>query len=313
MNRLSGGDLSDLGDSRRRLGRRRNGSPNMIMRAQYSSFQPPYFVVSYIYYYPWLEDPSSHGPASSLNPLAFGNGVYYGNWWNQPLSRFAYSGDYMLGYMGSPWVVVDVPAPYNSSIQHHRINRRRSPSNHRSGSSSSSGAARLPPPPSQAARRCNATRPCSRETRLISNRALEDHPPQASTDLASGLLTALNITETSTSHGSNNREAEDGDVHGGRETSITMDQGNLDLMIALARSDPELSSESILRMITVRTSQQPSTSQGDQAPDPCIICLNNLNHEPVVRRLNCGHEYHLDCIETWLQQKRECPICRSRE
>lgn len=29
-----------------------------------------------------------------------------------------------------------------------------------------------------------------------------------------------------------------------------------------------------------------------------------------LRKLGCGHSYHLSCIKQWLQQKNACPVCK---
>ncbi|EXB50310.1 NEP1-interacting protein-like 1 [Morus notabilis] len=43
----------------------------------------------------------------------------------------------------------------------------------------------------------------------------------------------------------------------------------------------------------------------------CSICLQEVKREESVRRLpNCGHFFHLDCIDQWLMRQGSCPICR---
>ena len=41
----------------------------------------------------------------------------------------------------------------------------------------------------------------------------------------------------------------------------------------------------------------------------CSICLNNLKSS-IFLKSRCGHQYHLDCMKKWMEQKSECPICR---
>ncbi|KAI9479554.1 hypothetical protein BDB00DRAFT_793197 [Zychaea mexicana] len=42
----------------------------------------------------------------------------------------------------------------------------------------------------------------------------------------------------------------------------------------------------------------------------CVICLEAFVQGDVLRILPCGHEYHCDCIDTWLTKKSaSCPLC----
>jgi hypothetical protein len=43
----------------------------------------------------------------------------------------------------------------------------------------------------------------------------------------------------------------------------------------------------------------------------CSICLMEVGKEEAMRRLPCGHCFHVDCIDTWLQQCNNCPLCRT--
>ena len=40
----------------------------------------------------------------------------------------------------------------------------------------------------------------------------------------------------------------------------------------------------------------------------CVICLNEINKDEKV--LDCNHVFHKECIEKWMKEKTECPICR---
>lgn len=109
MNREDG-DSSNSGDyhNSRRLEPRENYVHGGMM-TQYSGFQPTYSVVSYVYYYPWVDPttypvPSSYGEAGRrgaahrTSPLADGNGGFYitaagtSSWWDQSRSSRASSG-----------------------------------------------------------------------------------------------------------------------------------------------------------------------------------------------------------------------------
>jgi hypothetical protein len=40
----------------------------------------------------------------------------------------------------------------------------------------------------------------------------------------------------------------------------------------------------------------------------CAICL--LECVGLVKRLECGHQYHADCIDNWLKRQNTCALCR---
>jgi len=41
----------------------------------------------------------------------------------------------------------------------------------------------------------------------------------------------------------------------------------------------------------------------------CYICMSEFNSGCKVMVLRCMHNFHLDCITPWLQDKRCCPLC----
>ena len=42
----------------------------------------------------------------------------------------------------------------------------------------------------------------------------------------------------------------------------------------------------------------------------CNICLENFEIGNILRILECNHEFHENCIITWLKSNNTCPICR---
>ncbi|KAK6132812.1 hypothetical protein DH2020_033455 [Rehmannia glutinosa] len=43
----------------------------------------------------------------------------------------------------------------------------------------------------------------------------------------------------------------------------------------------------------------------------CVICQNDYEDGEDIGTVDCGHEYHRDCIKRWLIVKNTCPVCKS--
>jgi len=48
---------------------------------------------------------------------------------------------------------------------------------------------------------------------------------------------------------------------------------------------------------------------GADAPE-CGICISRFRRNETVTKLNCDHQFHKTCLDTWLDQKGQCPLCR---
>jgi hypothetical protein len=44
--------------------------------------------------------------------------------------------------------------------------------------------------------------------------------------------------------------------------------------------------------------------------DDCSICLASYQSKDTLRSLPCGHSFHTDCIDRWLERSTLCPICK---
>lgn len=44
----------------------------------------------------------------------------------------------------------------------------------------------------------------------------------------------------------------------------------------------------------------------------CSICLEQVSRGELIRSLPCLHQFHPNCIDTWLRQQGTCPICKFR-
>ena len=44
----------------------------------------------------------------------------------------------------------------------------------------------------------------------------------------------------------------------------------------------------------------------------CSICIEELSSDSTIRKLNCGHAYHKQCIDRWWNFKHNrCPNCNA--
>jgi len=43
----------------------------------------------------------------------------------------------------------------------------------------------------------------------------------------------------------------------------------------------------------------------------CSICLEDIAKNEKIKKINCNHEFHIECLKEWLcRQSIKCPICR---
>ncbi|PRQ27716.1 putative transcription factor C2H2 family [Rosa chinensis] len=52
-------------------------------------------------------------------------------------------------------------------------------------------------------------------------------------------------------------------------------------------------------------------SQAETETEPCCICQEEYNEGDDLGMLECGHDFHSDCIKQWLTHKNLCPICKT--
>ncbi|GMI91140.1 hypothetical protein like AT1G45180 [Hibiscus trionum] len=70
-----------------------------------------------------------------------------------------------------------------------------------------------------------------------------------------------------------------------------------------------LSEGTIVNRLKQRT--YASTSGAQLEAEPCCICQEEYNDGENLGTLECGHNFHADCIKQWLIQKNLCPICKT--
>lgn len=58
---------------------------------------------------------------------------------------------------------------------------------------------------------------------------------------------------------------------------------------------------------------KPAAGEGAAEEDEritCMVCLAEKDVGDNLRTLPCMHDFHCECIDTWLKTNRTCPICK---
>ena len=45
----------------------------------------------------------------------------------------------------------------------------------------------------------------------------------------------------------------------------------------------------------------------------CVICMEKNASTHNFIKLNCGHKFHMDCLQKWMLINPVCPICREED
>ncbi|XP_031395740.1 RING-H2 finger protein ATL1 isoform X2 [Punica granatum] len=85
--------------------------------------------------------------------------------------------------------------------------------------------------------------------------------------------------------------------------------------IFLLTEEPRGLDEAIIRSIPIFQYK----SRGKQSRDfdqrsycECAVCLNEFQEDEKLRIIpSCSHVFHIDCIDIWLQNNANCPLCRT--
>ncbi|KAE9589759.1 hypothetical protein Lal_00021561 [Lupinus albus] len=101
---------------------------------------------------------------------------------------------------------------------------------------------------------------------------------------------------------------------------------NIDLLRRFSPStrredrSPRGLNEALIRLIPLiqyKTKQEGSSISsnrefGERSFCECAVCLNEFQEDERLRIIpNCSHVFHIDCIDVWLQNNANCPLCRT--
>ena len=76
-------------------------------------------------------------------------------------------------------------------------------------------------------------------------------------------------------------------------------------------SSNRLCEESITKGLKTRTFKVLEAASMDEEHDCCVICQEGYRNDEKIGFLDCGHEYHADCLKKWLLRKNVCPLCKA--
>ena len=62
--------------------------------------------------------------------------------------------------------------------------------------------------------------------------------------------------------------------------------------------------------LLVRNRNPNDDGENDSSGSNCPICLEAFVVNDTVRTIPCFHAFHKDCIDPWLAQRAQCPVCK---
>ncbi|XP_042010289.1 probable E3 ubiquitin-protein ligase RHG1A isoform X1 [Salvia splendens] len=104
-----------------------------------------------------------------------------------------------------------------------------------------------------------------------------------------------------------------GDVHDRhRDMRLDVDNMSYEELLALGERIGDVSMGLNEETIMARLKQRKyGDRRADQAEtEPCSICREEYNDGEDLGTLECGHDFHRDCVKQWLTHKNLCPICK---
>ncbi|CAI9771259.1 unnamed protein product [Fraxinus pennsylvanica] len=86
------------------------------------------------------------------------------------------------------------------------------------------------------------------------------------------------------------------------------------LMVYLPAAEKRGLDEAAIRSIPTFQYKKGTDKQelAEKGSCECAVCLNEFQEDEKLRGIpNCGHVFHVDCIDVWLQNNANCPLCRT--
>lgn len=73
---------------------------------------------------------------------------------------------------------------------------------------------------------------------------------------------------------------------------------------------PSFMSKSLSSKKGTKESVKKEESDAPSSNESCAICIGDYKHGEKLRTLPCMHKFHVECVDKWLKQKSDCPICK---
>jgi len=83
-------------------------------------------------------------------------------------------------------------------------------------------------------------------------------------------------------------------------------------------SDPLGATQETIRRLPTRTFEGhpprpvPDEEGKEADEEACAVCMENYKRGDKLRALPCHHEFHVPCIDRWLELRDTCPLCRAK-
>lgn len=122
-------------------------------------------------------------------------------------------------------------------------------------------------------------------------------------------------------YGTLRRQAEEGgqgNRNGGRSNFLgrrrgvsqeIMDSIPVKTYVKPRRLEPTLGSEEVDACGQISSSET-TNAYNEEEEECCAICLLEYQEGDKIRVFPCDHEFHKDCIDSWLENSSSCPTCR---
>ncbi len=80
------------------------------------------------------------------------------------------------------------------------------------------------------------------------------------------------------------------------------------IMELLSNQQRGMERSNINQIKKIKFRKNSSTKKGEE--EKCSICLCEYEDNEELRLLPCEHLFHPTCVDTWLVQNSQCPVCK---